>query len=103
MLHLHANQLGCSLHYNCNESVWICSGSATGEGGFGKRLKTHLERALSDRNDDDSRFYHSFPSKSSARANSSSKEGYFDYLTVYIGVAILWIVRQDAFLSQVGC
>jgi hypothetical protein len=52
------NQLGCYLHYNRNESVWVPSGSATGEGGFGKRLKTHLERALSDRNDDDSRFYH---------------------------------------------
>ena len=80
------NQLGCYLHYNYNESVWICSGSAIGEGGFGKLLKTHLERASSDRNDDDSRFYHSFPSKSNARANSYSKEGYFDYLTAYVGV-----------------
>ncbi len=69
------NQLGCYLHCNCNEGVWIRSGSATGEGGFGKYLKTHLERALSDRNDDDSCFYHSFPSKTSARANSCSKEG----------------------------
>ena len=50
------NQLGSYLHYNRNESVWICSGSATGEGGFGKHLKMHLERAPSDRNDDDSRF-----------------------------------------------
>jgi hypothetical protein len=80
------NQLGSYLHYNRNESVWICSGSATGEGGFGKRLKKHLERASSDRNDDDSHFYHSSPSKSSARANSYSKEGYFDYLSAYVGV-----------------
>ena len=79
-------QLGCYLHYNRNEGIWIHSGSSTGEGGFGKRLKTHLERASSDRNDDDSRFYHSFPSKSSARANSYSKEGYFEYLTAYVGV-----------------
>ena len=80
------NQLDCYLRYNRNESIWIRSGSATGEDGFGKRLKTHIESASSDRNDDDSRFYHSFPSKSSARANCYSKEGYFDYLTVYIGV-----------------
>ena len=53
------NQLGCYLYYNCNGGVWIHRGSATGEGGFGKRLKTHIERASSDRNDDDSRFYHS--------------------------------------------
>jgi hypothetical protein len=74
------------VHYNCNEDVWICSGSATGEGGFGKPLKTHQERASSDRNDDDSRFYHSFPLKTSARANSCLKEGYFEYLTAYVRV-----------------
>jgi hypothetical protein len=57
-----------------------------GEGGFGKRLKTHLERASSDRNDDDSHFYHYFPFKSSEHAKSYSKEGYFEYLTAYVGV-----------------
>jgi hypothetical protein len=69
------NQLGCYLHYNCNKGVWIHSRSATGEGGFGKHLKTHLERASSDRNDDDSHFYHSFSSKTSAPANSNSSCG----------------------------
>jgi hypothetical protein len=86
MLKRRAYQLSCYLHYNRNESIWISRWSATGEGGFGKRLKTHLERALSDRNYDDSHFYHSFPSKLSARSNSYSKEGYFDYLTAYVGV-----------------
>jgi hypothetical protein len=78
--------LGCYLHYNQNKDIWIQSGSATGEGGFRKCLKTHQERALSDSNDDDSCFYHYFPSKSSEHANSYSKEGYFEYLTVYVGV-----------------
>ena len=86
LLNEELSHLGCYLHYNQNEDIWIQSGSATGEGGFGKRLKTHLERALSDRNDDDSRVYHFFPTKLSERANYFSKEGYFEYLTVYLGV-----------------
>ncbi len=53
-------QLGCYLHYDRNEGVWIRSRSATGEGGLGKCLKTHLERTSSDRNDDDSCFYPPF-------------------------------------------
>jgi hypothetical protein len=94
------NQLGCYLHYNCNEGVWIRSGSATGECGFSKRLKTHLERALSDRKDDDSRFYHSFPSKTNAHANSCSKEGYFEYLTAYVGVGFLVEHPPGCFLKS---
>jgi hypothetical protein len=80
------SHLGCYLHYKQNEDIWIRSGSATGEGGFGKHLKTHQKRALSDRNDYDSHFYHYFPSKSSECAKSYLKEGYFEYLTAYIGV-----------------
>ena len=55
-------------------------------GGSAANAPANEERASSDRNDDDSRFYHSFPSKSSARANSYLKEGYFEYLTAYVGV-----------------
>ena len=80
------SHLGCYLHYNQKEYIWFISGCSTGEGGFGNCLKTHLERALSDRNNDDSHFYHSFPSKLSERANYFSKEGYFEYLTAYGGV-----------------
>jgi hypothetical protein len=58
-----------------------------GEGGFGKHLKTLLESASSDRNDDDfSCFYHSFPSKLSVHTNYYSKEEYCEYLTAYVGV-----------------
>ena len=71
------SHLGCYLHYNQKEYIWFISGCSTGEGGFGNCLKTHLERASSDRNNDDSHFYHSFPSKLSERANYFSKEGYF--------------------------
>jgi hypothetical protein len=93
------NELGCYLHYNCNEGVWICSRCATGKGGFGKCLKTHLERVLFDRNDDDSCFYHSFPSKTSALANSCSKEGYFEYLTAYIGVGFFYRTSTGMFFE----
>jgi hypothetical protein len=97
------NHLGCYLHYNRNESVWICSGSANGEGGFGKRLKTHLERASSYRNDDDSRFYHSFhQNQVHVQILTRRKDTSITLLRTW-GLAILWIVRQDAFLSQVGC
>ena len=64
-----------------------------GEGRFGKCLKTHLERALSDGNNDDSCFYHSFPSKSNAHANYNSKEGNFEYLTAYAGVGFSGMVQ----------
>ncbi len=80
------SHLGCYLHYNQNKVIWIQSGSATGKDGFCKHLKTHQERALSDRNNDDSHFYHYFPFKSSEHAKSYSKEGYFEYLTAYVGV-----------------
>jgi hypothetical protein len=96
------NQLGCYPHYNCNEGVWIRSGSATGEGGFRKCLKPHLERALSDRNNDDSHFYHSFPSKTSALTNSCSKEGYFEYLPAYAGVGFLVEHPPGCFLKSGG-
>jgi hypothetical protein len=95
------NQLGCYLHYNCNEGVWIHSGRATSEGGFGKRLKTHLERESSDRNNDDSHFYHSFPSKMSPRANSCSKERYFEYLTAYVGVGF-WVEHPPGCFLKSG-
>jgi hypothetical protein len=57
------------------KDVWIQSGSATDEGGFGKPLRNPLERASSDRNKDDSSFYHSFPSKLSAHSTAVAKEG----------------------------
>jgi hypothetical protein len=81
--------LGCYLFHNRNEDAWIRSGSATGEGGIGKRLHTHMERARCDRNDDDSRFYYSYPSKTSARSTSTAKEGYYEHLTAYVGVGFL--------------
>jgi len=75
---------GCYLHFDNNRGVWIRSGSATGEGGFGKRLGTHEKRAKADRNDDDSRFYRLFPHSDSVRANSRATDGIFEYLTPFI-------------------
>ncbi len=69
---------------------------------FGKPLKTHLEQASSDKNDDNSRFYHSFPSKPSARGNSCTKEGYFKYLTAYIVVGFSVEHRPGCFLKSGG-
>jgi len=75
---------GCYLHFDGNRGVWIRSGSATGEGGFGKRLGTHEKRAKADRNDDDSQFYRLFPHSDSVRANSRATGGIFQYLTPFI-------------------
>ena len=97
------SHLGWYLHYNQNKDIWNQSGIATGEGGFRKRLKTHLERAWSDRNNDDSYFYHFYPLKSSERANYFLKEGYFGTWLCTLGKAFRWNVLWDAFLSQVGC
>jgi hypothetical protein len=77
------------LFHNRNKDAWIRSGSATREGGIGKRLHTHMEQARCDRNNDDSWFYHSFPSKTSARSTSTAKEGYYEHLTAYIGVGFM--------------
>ena len=71
---------GCYLHHDTNEEKWIRSGSAAGEGGFGGRLKTHLQRAKAARNDDGSRFYDDYPDRSSVRATSKAKRGLFEYL-----------------------
>jgi len=76
---------GCYLHFDANKGVWIRSGSAVGEGGFGKRFRTHESRAKQDTCDDDSQFYLLYPHSDSARSNSRGREGLFEYLTPYIG------------------
>ncbi len=80
--------LGCYLHPNSNEHVWVQTGRATGKGGLGKHLQTHLERASSDRNDDNSHVKHSFPTKLSA-CSLMTKEGYYEHLTTFNGVGFL--------------
>ncbi len=80
---------GCYLFHNRNKDALIQSGSATGEGGIGKHLCTQMEQTKCDRNDGDSRFYHSFPSKTSARSTLAAKEGYYEHLTAYVGVGFL--------------
>ena len=75
---------GCYLHEDTNKDVWIRSGSTTGEGGFDGCLHTHEARARSDRNDDDSRFYHEYPSELSARSSNKAKRGLFEYLKPHI-------------------
>lgn len=82
-----ATHLGCYLHYNTNEEMWVRSGSATGEGGFAKRLMQHEKRAKDHRNDDESRFYDLFPHSDSNRSSNPHKDGLFEYLTPYIGAS----------------
>ncbi len=94
---------GCYLFHNRDEDAWIRSGSATGEGGIGKHLCTHMEGAKCDRNNDDSLFYHPFPSKTSARSNSMAKEGYYEHLTAYVGVGFLAEYPPGCFRRWVGC
>ncbi len=48
-----------------------------------------MEQVKCDRNDGDSRFYHSFPSKTSARSTLTAKEGYYEHLTAYVRVGFL--------------
>jgi hypothetical protein len=79
------NLQGCYLHFDTNNDSWIRSGSAAGKGGFGKRLDTHRSKAESNTNDDNSRFYHSYPSRKSRRSKNKSKDGVFEQLTPYIG------------------
>ena len=49
---------GCYLHHDVNKGAWVRSGSATGDGGFGKRLATHARMARADTNANNSLFYH---------------------------------------------
>lgn len=79
------NLQGCYLHFDTNNDSWIRSGSAAGKGGFGKRLDTHRSKAESNRNDDNSRFYHCYPSRKSSRSKNKSKDGVFEQLTPYVG------------------
>jgi hypothetical protein len=90
------------LFHNRNKDAWIQRGSATGKGGIGKRLRTHMEQAKCDRNNDDSWFYHSFPSKTSARSNLTAKEGYYEHLMAYVGVVFLAENPLGCFLKAGG-
>jgi hypothetical protein len=46
-------------------------------------------------------FHHSFPSKTNAHANSCSKEGYFEYLTAYVGVGF-WVEHPPGCFLKSG-
>ena len=89
------NDLGCYLHWNKNDEVFARSGSAVGEGGIAKRNKTHLTKAKSDRNDDESLFYHLYPHSTSIRANNDSKNGIFEHLVPLIATSL----SRDAALA----
>ncbi len=69
---------------------------------IGNRLCTHMEQAKCDRNDGDSRFYHSFPSKKSAHSTLMVKEGYYEHLTAYVGVGFLADYPPGCFLKAGG-
>ena len=79
------NFFGCYLFFDMNEEVWIRSGSATGEGGFGKRIRAHEKRAQANKNDDNSRFYHLFLHSNSTCSKNPHKNGLFEYLVSYVG------------------
>jgi len=77
---------GCYLTHCTNKEVFIRSGSAMGDGGFGGRLKQHFNRAKSDRNIDNSRFYQWYPDSESVYAKSNMKDGLYGYLDVFVGI-----------------
>lgn len=79
--------VGCYLHYNVNQSVWVRSGSAAGAGGFGQRLEQHIKRAELDTNPDNSQFYDNYPSVKSIRSKSNGKRGAYEHLEAYIGAS----------------
>jgi len=93
---------GCYLHYDRNDGIWIRSGSATGVGGIGGRLKEHLRRAQSSTNPDDSRFYASYPSVESPRAESIRIRGKYESLDAYIGVYFAQVAPPGIFSARNG-
>ena len=80
---------GCYLFFDTNDNIWIRSGKATGADGFGGRLGEHASRALSNLNEDGSKFYDLYPSKHSSRSTNrgTSINGYYEDLVVAIAVA----------------
>ena len=73
------------------QSIWIC---------LDLQRECHWWGASSDRNNDNSHFYHYFPSKTSARANSCLKEGYFEYLTTDVSIGFLEEHQLGCFLKS---
>jgi len=75
---------GCYL-YECSINLnWVRDGKATGKGGCVGRNDTHKKKAEADRNDDNSLFYDTFPSRLSSRANSSAAQGVFEDLVQFV-------------------
>ena len=79
---------GCYLFFDENNNIWIRSGKATGVGGIVGRLAEHKSRAKSNWNEDESRFYHVYPSVVSSRSENrgTSMEGNFKDLVAMIAV-----------------
>ncbi|KAL7550652.1 hypothetical protein ACHAWF_013865 [Thalassiosira exigua] len=75
---------GAYLHHDTNRDVFVRSGSAMGQGGFGRRLNEHERRAKCHRNDDNSHLYQVMPHSESIRAKSPGIDGLFDDLVPYI-------------------
>ena len=76
---------GCYLHHDPLIEATIRSGSSAGEGGFEKRLDTHLKKAKSERIEDGSRLYGTYPSKHSVRARDD--ESTYEDLMVFIAAS----------------
>jgi hypothetical protein len=93
---------GCYLYNDRNDGTWIRSGSATGVGGIAGRLTDHLRGAKSTTNPDDSRFYASYPSKESPRAESNHILGHFEMLDAYIGVYFPQVTSPGRFSAKDG-
>ena len=77
---------GCYLFFDMNDNVWIRSGKATGVGGIGGHVGEHKERAESNLNEDESKFYHLYPSLKSTRSHGrgTSIDGLFENLVASI-------------------
>ena len=78
--------MGLLFFWDAVEYVWIRSGSATGVGGIKKRNQTHLSRAKSPENPDNSKLYDRYPSQLSIRSKYDH-ETHFEKLCVYIPLA----------------
>ena len=74
---------GAYLHFDKNDEKWIHSGKVTGRC-FDMRNKEHMKCA--NEKYPTQSFYVRYPAKSSVRATSSGKNGYFDNLCQYISL-----------------
>ena len=97
---IEGTNFGCYLFFDTNGEVFIRSGSAAGDKGMVGRVEEHKKRAEMEQVDDGSRLYITWPSMKTLRSKSCAKDGLFEYLVAYVGVAFGRDVVESGVLSK---